>query len=180
MASQDLIPHQLASTFGVLFIGVILAAILFGVTNVQAFIYFQTHSHGGTGITFYKLVVICLWIFDALHLALIVHCVYFYLVINYANISALTEIVWSAKLQVVVFAFSVFAVRLLYVHRIWTVSKGRSKALAIIVGIAVVLTLGPAIGESYLVLLLLHHFNMRKSLFGSCIWKSTQPPSWSK
>lgn len=120
MASQDLIPHQLASTFGVLFIGVILAAILFGVTNVQAFIYFQTHSHGGTGITFYKLVVICLWIFDALHLALIVHCVYFYLVINYANISALTEIVWSAKLQVVVFAFSVFAVRLLYVHRIWT------------------------------------------------------------
>ncbi|KAG2060553.1 hypothetical protein BDR06DRAFT_1017028 [Suillus hirtellus] len=146
MASQDLIPLvQLTNTFGVLFIGIILAAILFGVTNVQVFIYFQTHSHGGTGIAFYKLVVICLWISDALHLALIVHCLYFYLVINYANISALTEIVWSAKLQVVVVASSIFAVRLLYVHRIWTVSKGRSKILAIIVGIAVVLTLGLAI-----------------------------------
>ncbi|KAG1784861.1 uncharacterized protein HD556DRAFT_1425404 [Suillus plorans] len=142
MASQDLIPHQLTSTFGVLFIGVILAAILFGVTNVQAFIYIRTHSHGGTGITFYKLVVICFWILDALHLALIVHCVYFYLVINHANISALTEIVWSAKLQAVVAASSIFAVHLLYVHRIWTVSKGRSKVLAIIVGIAVILTLG--------------------------------------
>lgn len=38
-------------------------------------------------------------ILDALHLALIAHCVYFYLVINYANISALTEIVWSAKVS---------------------------------------------------------------------------------
>ncbi|KAG2088747.1 uncharacterized protein F5147DRAFT_726600 [Suillus discolor] len=143
MASQDLIPHaQLTSTFGVLFIGVILAAILFGVTNVQAFIYFQTHSHCDTGITFHKLVVICFWILDALHLALIVHCVHFYLVINYANISALSEIVWSAKLQAVVAASSIFAAHLLYVHRIWTVSKGRSKVLAIIVGIAVVLTLG--------------------------------------
>ncbi|KAG2069958.1 hypothetical protein BDR04DRAFT_1077490 [Suillus decipiens] len=47
---------QLANTFGALFIGVILVAILFG---VQVFIYFQTHS--GTGISFYKLVVIWLW-----------------------------------------------------------------------------------------------------------------------
>ncbi|KAG2153052.1 uncharacterized protein EDB93DRAFT_1136319 [Suillus bovinus] len=146
MASQDLIPRphfKLVSTFGVLFIGVILAAILFGVTNVQAFIYFQTHS--GTGIKFHKLVVICLWMLDALHLVLIVHCIYFYLVINYANTSALTEIVWSAKLQSVVTVVSIFVAHILYVHRIWTVSKGRSKLLPITMGIFVLLTLGPTI-----------------------------------
>jgi len=40
-------------------------------------------------------------ILDAIHLALIIHCVYYYLVTNYANINALTEIVWSLKLQIV-------------------------------------------------------------------------------
>ena len=106
---------------------------LFGVTNVQTFIYFQTQR--GTGVTFYKLVVCpyCLlvssvldvmsgylalvgipynyrarWdctlpqtfrIFDALHLALIVHAIYYYLVGNYANIAVLQEIVWSAKVS---------------------------------------------------------------------------------
>lgn len=148
MASQDLIPHlQLTNTFGAMFIGVILAAILLGVTNVQAFIYFQTHS--GTGITLYKLVVICLWILDALHLALIVHCVYFYLVINYANISALTEVVWSGTLQSAVGALGTFVVHLLYVYRIWTVSKGRSKVLAITVGITVVLNAGLSIAVTW-------------------------------
>ncbi|KAG1723226.1 hypothetical protein EDB19DRAFT_2043850 [Suillus lakei] len=143
-STQDLVPQlQLANTFGALFIGVILAAVLFGVTNVQAFIYFRTHS--GAGITFYKLTVIWLWILDALHLVLIVHCIYFYLVINFANIGALTEIVWSSKLQTVVSVFSIFVEHLLYVHRIWIVSKGRSKALLIIVGIAVILNSGIAI-----------------------------------
>ncbi|KAG1861756.1 hypothetical protein DFJ58DRAFT_725598 [Suillus subalutaceus] len=143
-STQDLIPHiQLANTFGALFIGVVLAAVLFGVTIVQVFIYFRTHS--GTGITFYKIVVILLWILDALHLALIVHCVYFYLVINYANISALTEVVWSSKLQQVVAVLSIVVGHLLYVHRIWTVSKGRSKVLPITVGIFVVLISGLAI-----------------------------------
>jgi hypothetical protein len=81
---QDFLPQtlDLGNTFGALFIGVILAAVsvnpplsgtqsklitlsssqpisrssLFGVTNVQVLIYFQTHS-GGTGMAFYKLVV---------------------------------------------------------------------------------------------------------------------------
>ncbi|KAG1854872.1 hypothetical protein F4604DRAFT_1801446 [Suillus subluteus] len=125
-STQDLIPHlQLANTFGALFIGVIIAAVLFGVTIVQVFIYFQTHS--GTGITFYGRAIL-----DALHLALIIHYVYFYLVINYANISALTEIVWSCKPVVVV--LSIFVDHVFVVtYALNLVSKGRSKVLAIIV-----------------------------------------------
>lgn len=38
-------------------------------------------------------------ILDALHLALIVHCIYYYLVTKYANFNALTEIVWSFKVS---------------------------------------------------------------------------------
>ncbi|KAG2065601.1 hypothetical protein BDR04DRAFT_1108254 [Suillus decipiens] len=140
---QDLIPQfDIAKTFGALFIGINIAAILFGLNNVQALIYFQTHR--GTGMIFYKLVVIWLWILDALHLAFIVHCVYYYLVIKYANINVLTEIVWSFKLQIVFEVFIIYGVHLLYVYRIWLLSKGRSRSLPIAVGI--IITLNSAIG----------------------------------
>ncbi|KAG1811162.1 uncharacterized protein BJ212DRAFT_1302063 [Suillus subaureus] len=108
---QVLIPQlHLGNTFGALFIGVILAAILFGLSSIQAFFYFQTHR--GTGISFPKLAVAWLWILDALHLFLIVHCIYYYLVAHYADISALTELVWSFKLQIVINVIIVYTVHL--------------------------------------------------------------------
>ncbi|KAG2088746.1 uncharacterized protein F5147DRAFT_43804 [Suillus discolor] len=144
LSEQDLTPQiNIGKTFGALFIGVTIAAVLFGLSNVQAFIYFLTHV--GTGMTFYKLAVIWLWILDALHLILIGHCVYYYLVINYANVSALTEIVWSFKLQIVVEVFIVYGVHLLYVYRIWIISRGRSRILPIIVGLIEISLSGVAI-----------------------------------
>ncbi|KAJ8589398.1 hypothetical protein M405DRAFT_212263 [Rhizopogon salebrosus TDB-379] len=137
-----LLQIDIQKTFGPLFLGVILAAVLFGLTNVQAFIYFQSHRR--TGMTLYKLVVIWLWILDALHLALIIHCVYYYLVISYANINLLDRIVWSFKLQVVIAVVIIYGVHILYVYRIWIVSKGRSRILPIAVGIIVNLALGVA------------------------------------
>ncbi|KAJ8590748.1 hypothetical protein M405DRAFT_932601 [Rhizopogon salebrosus TDB-379] len=134
---------DLGNTYGALFIGIVIAAVLFGVTNVQAFIYFQTHS--GTGIGFYKFVVIGLLILDALHLAFMVYALYYSLVSNYANVDVLTEIVWSAKLEVVVGVLIIHSLHLLYVHRIWIVSKGRSRTLPIIVSIVAALSLGVTI-----------------------------------
>lgn len=139
---QDLpLPQpSIGNTFGALFIGATLAAFLWGISNIQTLLYFQTHR--GTGITFFKLVVILFWIFDALHLAFIVHCIYYYLVRNHANMGALTEIVWSFKLQVIFYALITNSVHALYVHRLWIVSKGRSRALPITVCIIVALALG--------------------------------------
>jgi hypothetical protein len=132
-STQDLNPQlHLGKTFGALFIGVIFAAILFGLSNIQAFFYFQTHR--GTGMSPLKLAAVCLWILDALHLFLIVHCIYYYLVAHYADINALTELVWSFKLQIVIDVIIVYGVHLLYFHRIWIVGKGRSRVLPIVVG----------------------------------------------
>ncbi|KAG1858953.1 hypothetical protein DFJ58DRAFT_744731 [Suillus subalutaceus] len=143
-ATQDLIPQlYLGNTFGALFIGVVFAAILFGLSNIQAFFYFQTHRD--TGMSFPKLTVAWLWILDALHLFLIVHCVYYYLVAHYADMSALTEIVWSFKLQIVIVVIIVYGVHLLYFHRIWIVGTGRSRVLPIAVGVIVTLGSGVAI-----------------------------------
>ncbi|KAG2153050.1 uncharacterized protein EDB93DRAFT_1248967 [Suillus bovinus] len=111
-SAQDLaLQLDIGKTFGALFIGVTIAAV----------------------------------ILDALHLALIVHCVYYYLVVNYANVSALSEIVWSFKLQIVVEFFVICGVHILYVYRIWIISKGRSRILPITVGVIEILLSGVAI-----------------------------------
>ncbi|KAG1733078.1 uncharacterized protein EDB91DRAFT_655178 [Suillus paluster] len=114
-SAQDQI--DLGNTFGALFVGVILASVLFGLSNVQAFLYFQTHR--GTGISFHILAVILL--------------------------CALTDIVWSFKLQIVIDVLLVYGVQVMYAYRIWIISKGRSRTVPIIVWIIVVLISGPAI-----------------------------------
>jgi hypothetical protein len=43
---------------------------------------------------------------DAFHLALISHAVYFYLVSNYANPMALTQVVWSFRVSHILQPFS--------------------------------------------------------------------------
>ncbi|KAJ8584413.1 hypothetical protein M405DRAFT_866254 [Rhizopogon salebrosus TDB-379] len=146
---QNLLPQvDLGNTFGALFIGVTLAAVLFGVTNVQAFVYFQANRGAWT---LSKLVVICLWVLDALHLALITHCVYYYLVTNYANISALTEMVWSFKLQILIEVLIIYGVHVLYAYRIWIVSKGRSRVLPAAVCMIITLASGVVVATVWAV-----------------------------
>ncbi|KAG1744654.1 uncharacterized protein EDB91DRAFT_197456 [Suillus paluster] len=84
-------------------------------------------------------------ILDAVHLALIVHGNYYYLVINFANILALPVVVWSAQLQIPFDVIIIWGVHFLYVHRIWIVNRGRSKVLPITVGTIVALCSGVAI-----------------------------------
>ncbi|KAG1740211.1 uncharacterized protein EDB91DRAFT_364347 [Suillus paluster] len=91
---------DLNNTFGVLYISTAIGAIFFGLSIVQAFLYFQTHK--GSGITFYKLAVCWLLFLDALHVALVNFTVYHYLITNYINPLALFEIVWSFKAQTII------------------------------------------------------------------------------
>ncbi|KAJ8456273.1 hypothetical protein ONZ51_g12221 [Trametes cubensis] len=57
---------------------------------------------------------------DALHLALSAHFVYHYLISNNANPDALSHIVWSFKLRIVVDSLVVSSVHTLYTSRLWT------------------------------------------------------------
>ncbi|KAG2140179.1 hypothetical protein DEU56DRAFT_297048 [Suillus clintonianus] len=141
-STHDLQSLQLSTgnTFGALFIGATVAAFLWGISNIQTFLYFQTHR--GTGTTLFKLVVSLFWIFDALHLASIIHCIYYYLISNPMLMGPLTKVIWSFKLQIAMNALIANSVHVLYVHRVWIVSKGRSRAFPIMVGIIVALGVG--------------------------------------
>lgn len=147
MFSTEVLPQRLninpRSIYGACLIGSIFAAILFGLTNIQAFIYFRTHA--GRWTKFYRLIVLLLWTLDAVHLALTVHSVYHYLVINFGNFDALTEVVWSFRLQMVFNILTIYVVHLLYSHRIWIVGTDRSRVFRIIPGIVIVLGSGVVI-----------------------------------
>ncbi|KAG2758280.1 hypothetical protein P692DRAFT_201780179 [Suillus brevipes Sb2] len=150
---------DLGSTYGALFIGCMFASLLFGLTSIQAYVYFRTHT--GRWTKFYRFIVLLLWTLDAVHLALTIHCVYYYLVTNFANFEALVTIVWSFKLQIVVNVVTVHVIHLLYSHRIWIVGRDRSKIFRIIPGTVVVLSLGMAIALFWIV----YHHNQSTGMF---------------
>ncbi|KAM5541046.1 hypothetical protein V8D89_005357 [Ganoderma adspersum] len=87
------------STYGALFIGVLVSAVLFGVITLQAFVYFQ---HYPADRWWTKLAVCWLCFLDAFHLSLSAHFAYYYIVVNYDNPSALLWLTWSYKLRSVV------------------------------------------------------------------------------
>ncbi|KAF9812418.1 hypothetical protein IEO21_06221 [Rhodonia placenta] len=79
-------------TFGALLVGVFIAAIFFGMTNLQVYIYFQTYAKDRTWI---KAAVCYLWIIDALCVAFSFHMMYYYLVVRYSKPFVLDSVVWS-------------------------------------------------------------------------------------
>ncbi|KAI0758794.1 hypothetical protein C8Q74DRAFT_264045 [Fomes fomentarius] len=104
-------------TYGALFIGVLVSAVLFGVTMLQTFVYFSQYP---SDRAWRKLAVCWLWFLDAVHLALSAHFVYYYLVVNYDNPSALLHMTWSFKIRTVIDGLVVVSVHTLYTSRLWT------------------------------------------------------------
>lgn len=118
MASTGL--PSLDSTMGSVYIGVVVSAMLSGITYVQTFYYFTNYPKDRWLL---KSMVICTVIFDTAHQALISHAIYYYLVTNYNNPTTLSHLVWSGSVE---FFFSVsiaFLVQCFYVLRIWHMSK---------------------------------------------------------
>jgi hypothetical protein len=81
----------LGETVGAAFIGLVGSAILYGMTNLQTYIYYNRFPRDWV---FHKVFVGVLWALDTFHLALTVHLVYHYLVKNFGNSAALINIVW--------------------------------------------------------------------------------------
>jgi len=107
---------ELDGTYGAMLIGVFISAILFGLTNLQMFIYFKEYPRD---VIWNKLSVGWLWVLDALHLAFCLHMLYWYLVTNYLNPIVLLDVVWSFKAQIMVDAIVVISVHTLYTIRVW-------------------------------------------------------------
>ncbi|KAK0477496.1 hypothetical protein EDD18DRAFT_1337885 [Armillaria luteobubalina] len=85
------------TTFGACYIGTIIAAILFGISNLQTVIYYKRYPNDWW---VYRYSVAILWILDTLHVALSTHALYFYLITMFGDlIGGLESGLWTMKLQ---------------------------------------------------------------------------------
>ncbi|KAI0771484.1 hypothetical protein BD413DRAFT_54768 [Trametes elegans] len=112
----------LDSTMGPLLIGVILAAIMYGVSCSQMYFYFTRYSRDPWTV---KLLVIAVWTTDTIHQGLISHSVYWYLVTQYGNPLALTQLVNTIIIEVFFNAFTGALVQSFFAARVWKLSGKR-------------------------------------------------------
>ncbi|KAK0437932.1 uncharacterized protein EV420DRAFT_155447 [Desarmillaria tabescens] len=108
------------STFGALFIGMVLAAVLWGVSCVQTWYYFDNYRHDSI---FLKGVVFLTWLSDTIHQVLITHVLYYYTISHFGDTDALENIVWTLYVEVVFNAITGFLVQSFFAYRIWTFRK---------------------------------------------------------
>ncbi|KZS95422.1 hypothetical protein SISNIDRAFT_494350 [Sistotremastrum niveocremeum HHB9708] len=111
--SDDL---QLSTSVGALLIGDMVALAIWGTSSFQTYIYFTQSTFQEQWI---KLLVAVLWFLDTLHIAFASHGMYYYLVLNYSNPSALAFINWSIAITVAITALITFIVHCFFARKLY-------------------------------------------------------------
>ncbi|KAI0346098.1 hypothetical protein BDW22DRAFT_1425625 [Trametopsis cervina] len=123
----------LNDTLGALYISIVVIAILYGITTVQAFIYHQNSENDHLLV---KLTVLVLWILDTLELVVVVHVGWFYTVVNFANVLSLDIVPWSLPTYTLVSGISDFIINNILAYRVWKLS-GRNIWLTLLIELPV-------------------------------------------
>lgn len=79
-------------TFGAGFIGGMVTAILYGITTLQTYLYYVYYPKDTNGL---KVLVAFIWVLDTLHVSLMCHALYYYLVSSFGDPNNLGTGVWS-------------------------------------------------------------------------------------
>ncbi|KAI0368447.1 hypothetical protein BV20DRAFT_969265 [Pilatotrama ljubarskyi] len=128
---------------GSLLIEVCLACILYGVTTLQMFMYYQTFSGDSR---FLKGVVGTVWVLETLHTALCMEMVYTYTITHFGDYDFLGNIYWGAGASILVGVFISALVHAFYIRRVWIMSSGSIPITAFITILALC-RLGCGIGS---------------------------------
>lgn len=109
-----------------MFLGNLAAAIFYGITCVQIYIYYRKKYKDS--LTF-KLLIFFLSCLDTLQLAFISHGSYYYLVSNFDNISAIESPTWTILLHIYATTINDTIIRGIFGRRVWLISR-RNHGLA--------------------------------------------------
>lgn len=108
------------STFGAYLIGVVISAILYGVTCVQVWYYYVSYPTDPWHI---KSLVFAVFASDTVHQALVTHSAYIYLVSDITNPAGLQDLVWSLIVEVLFNAITAFLVQCFLSMRVYRLSN---------------------------------------------------------
>ncbi|KAJ7885474.1 hypothetical protein B0H14DRAFT_1345696 [Mycena olivaceomarginata] len=115
----------LDSSNGALLIGVLVSTFFQGVLSVQAYIYYENFPEDPLSL---KALVGFVWTFDFVHLVLISHATYYYLVTNWGNVAALALTTIELDLHLVFLSVATITCQAYFLHRVWRFSN-RNKLL---------------------------------------------------
>ncbi|SJL15294.1 uncharacterized protein ARMOST_18787 [Armillaria ostoyae] len=142
---QTTVP-PLGMTLGALYIGSTIATILFGIMNLQVFIYYKKYPDDWW---VYRYSVSILWALDSLHVAFSTHAIYHYLVELFGDYDGIYHITWSFKLQILLSMVIIVGVQAVYAIRIWKLGRHFGKILPWFVVLTVTVALGTGIFSIY-------------------------------
>ncbi|KAJ7129053.1 hypothetical protein C8R46DRAFT_1363287 [Mycena filopes] len=127
------LPPRIDATFGLDFVGVLVAAALWGISAMQTYEYFT--SYHSSDLWKMQTMVYTVFILDTLHQISVSHAIYVYLVADFAAPAKLQEIVWSFRLQVIFCALISSIVQCFFAWRVWKLSHHNILAISFIVGL---------------------------------------------
>ncbi|TFK46702.1 hypothetical protein OE88DRAFT_1739313 [Heliocybe sulcata] len=120
---------------GTMLVSIFLAAILYGVTTTQTFLYYQNYPKDRPAL---KALVALLWVFETLHTAFCIDFIYNYVIANYGNTDALNDIYWSGGITVLLGVLVAGVVHAYYIRRVWILSN-RNIPLALLLALIALL-----------------------------------------
>ncbi|KAH8108733.1 hypothetical protein DFH11DRAFT_1070763 [Phellopilus nigrolimitatus] len=112
--------NTMNTTFGAAFVGLVVSAVLYGLTLLQTYTYYRTYPNDSARL---KSLVFILWFLDSLHLVLCTNAIYWYLVTNFNNPENLELTYWSMNIQTDCNGLIGLMVELFFAQRVWRVSK---------------------------------------------------------
>ncbi|KAF8347244.1 hypothetical protein F5887DRAFT_957456 [Amanita rubescens] len=132
---------SLGPTIGAAYVGAMMAAILYGATNVQTYLYLKNYPNDWL---LQRYAVVLLWVLDSLHMVFTITPLWHYLIESFGNYLALLKIDWSLKVQIAVNVIIILFVQSLYTVRVWKLSSNNTRIWAWV--LIVVLLAGYATG----------------------------------
>ncbi|PBK81112.1 hypothetical protein ARMGADRAFT_1091656 [Armillaria gallica] len=132
MSSQPSISlPSIGETFGACYIGSLIAAILYGISNLQVVLYYKRYANDWW---VYRYSIAILWALDALHVAFSTHALYYYMIKMFGNVNGLDRILWSMKMIVLrpthkrsLIGYSVAVVSDFYINSLLAMLNSRPK-----------------------------------------------------
>ncbi|KAM5539780.1 hypothetical protein V8D89_006593 [Ganoderma adspersum] len=107
------------STLGAGFIGCLFTAIMYGITCIQSFTFFQNSSKDRKVVQY---AVACLLVLDTLHFIFVAATLYWYTVTHFAYPNVIQRIPWSIFGILLITPTSDGVVRCFFTYRIWILS----------------------------------------------------------
>ncbi|TFK52273.1 hypothetical protein OE88DRAFT_1380602 [Heliocybe sulcata] len=112
--------QNMDTTFGAIFIALVVSAVFYGVTVTQTYLYYRKYPNDAL-IT--KTTVLALWLLDTSHLILCTVAIYWYLVTNFGQDGPLDNCTWSMNIQADFNGLIAIIVQFYFARRVYILSE---------------------------------------------------------